>query len=73
MDSGRKPDTERKPNTKPDMNYVMYQLVSRLAEQEGVVLEDYRLERIVQAEGGRNKPCTEEKCCGETAVKANGR
>lgn len=54
MDSGRKPDTERKPNTKPDMNYVMYQLVSRLAEQEGVVLEDYRLERIVQAEGGRN-------------------
>lgn len=73
MDSGRKPDTERKPNTKPDMNYVMYQLVSRLAEQEGVVLEDYRLERIIQAEGGRNGSCTEEKCCGETAVKANGR
>lgn len=54
MGSGRNPDTERKPNTKPDMNFIMHQLISLLAEQEGVVIEDYRLERVVQAEGGRN-------------------
>ena len=50
MDPGRKPYMEQdiKPNIQPDMNFIIQQLISLLAEQEGAIIEDYKLERIIQ-------------------------